>query len=184
MSTPVARSEQFTHSTSARSRKYGRPPSSPVAAARSPGQCGRATTTGCPGRGPYRARAKPERDDRAASTTRRTTAAPMSGVSTGTSATNSAAPAAAALMPVRNDALNPSAQSGATTARAGGGTSTIAAPRTTMTSSHPASRSAATAARSQSPSPPSTFGMPYRVPAPAASTKPVTEAACGAASPA
>ena len=74
-------------------------------------------------------------------------------------------------------------------AAAGGGIVTIsqpgtywldtptAAPNTTTTSSHPPPDSAATAARNQAPRSASTFGMPNRVPAPAASKTP---AAAGA----
>ena len=98
----------------------------------------------------------------------------MSGVSTVISTAYSAGPDSIADMPARSDALIPSAQSLATTGRAGLGTSTIAAPNTTTMSSHPPPSKADTAERSHCPPPASTFGLPYRVPAPAASTTPPT----------
>ena len=77
-------------------------------------------------------------------------------------------------MPSRSEAPMPSAHSRETIARAGAGTSTTAAPSTTTTSSHPPSLSAETADRNHCPSAASTLGIPYRVPAPAASTTPPT----------
>ncbi len=72
---------------------------------------------------------------------------------------------AAAIRPARSEALSPVAQSAAHTWRTFGGKSTISgfgpvAPRTTMTGSHPPSRSAVTVARSQAPPSASTLGFP------------------------
>jgi len=80
-------------------------------------------------------------------------------------------------MPARNEALIPSAQSAASTGRAGAGTSTTAAPRTTTTSSQPPPSSAKTAERSHLPPSARTFGIPNRVPAPAARTTPAARSA-------
>ena len=82
MSRPVARSAQSTSTTSARAERNDRAPSSPCSPRRSSAQCRRATTTGWPGAPPYTALASPDDDDRAASSTRATTSAPTSGVST------------------------------------------------------------------------------------------------------
>ncbi len=166
MSAPVARSAQSTHATSvAGGQKRPRPfvavqrgdQLRPVATRDDHRMAGPSPVAGP---GDTRGRA------RAAASTRRTTAAPMSGVSTVITTAYSADPDSSAEMPARSEALIPSAQSSATTGRAGGGHVDDRGAQ-----DHDDVVAAAVIQRRNrraQPSPPSasTFGMPYRVPAP------------------
>jgi hypothetical protein len=96
----------------------------------------------------------------------------MSGVSTVVNTAMSTGSCSAATSPARTVAASPVDQSTTVIGRAGWGGTTIAAPNMTRTSAQPPSDSARTARRNHSPSATSTFGIPMRVPAPAANTIP------------